>query len=276
MEFDLKRNILLISGLVLVLAVGAFAIYRNQTPVVKVDDGKMGENGVPQLVLKFPEPDSAMKKLNVLLEENEDLFPLFLAAVTKQDPEFSESRKKQHPELTPKLERAIQLYRESKPVELKCDLTFPYLMDGCEGEMCGQFSKGRLKTKASVFDAAGSKNVIGEWSEGTPVFDPTDLKMKVLSEGRVRVLKDMLDADEIQAQIPRGVVFSEVGYIGEGLMLGCIGSHVFSFEGGYGNVETLANSKTEDWVNVKTDSGKSGYVLLNQVEELDGESSMGD
>ncbi len=168
------------------------------------------------------------------------------------------------------LNKVLELYRNTPAQELKCDLSFPLLLDGCQGEGCNEYNVLRANADTSVVDSPLTANVIGKISKGFETKDVLEFKILVKEPGRVRAL-DSIEGEGLPKLIRMGYAFSTLSYMGEGFLTGCIGKQSFPFDADK-SVETLNEEVAQDWVKIKLSGTQAGYVPYTSFENIGNEN----
>jgi hypothetical protein len=272
-----KKRIFKLIGLVTGLVAIGFGISvwrqaQSPSPIVTLDRTEMvqaDQQNNSEIVV-----DPAATELNEHFEKesSDDLFELcFKARVSKQDIYLKEENRAHCAQIEKSVGVAIDLYRRIKPIELKCDYPIPDTVDGCEGESCSQFSQATLMSDTEMLASLDSRKVSTRLKKGQVLRDPTEFKIVVLKAGKVKVLDRSLSVEGTDRMLARGMIFSTIGYFGEGYLIGCIGRHRFSFDGGA--VEFMSDSTTENWVKMTDEQGNSGFVNRDLLETNYGENA---
>ena len=144
----------------------------------------------------------------------------------------------------------IEHFYKSPKNEIKCNLSTPYIFNGCQSEACGKFNpKVTAKTELMSSIINGKKIKTLKPKESVEVLE---FKILVNQIGKAVLLEELFEPS-----LAEGSTLNFVSYGFEGSDTACIGSELLNINGNY---RFLIPYKAENWVYVKAKDGTKGYI----------------
>lgn len=197
--------------------------------------------------IKIKQPESIDVKSILADNKLENCFSATIlnnfSSLTKEEVTYCGQHKEQ-------VNYVIENFYKSPKNEIKCNLSAPYVFDGCKSEACGKFNPNvTVKTELMSSIINGNKIKILKPKESVEV-----LEFKILVK---QIGKAVLREELLEPKLTEGSTLNFVSYGFEGSDTACIGKELVNINGNY---RFLIPYNAENWVYVKTKDGSKGYI----------------